>query len=52
MIPEKIISFKQDDKQCNSWQLSLLKVIQAAKETKHIDSDAFDGSFIKNFTDN
>jgi hypothetical protein len=52
MIPEKIIAFKQDDKVLQQWNLSLKKVLQTVAERKHIDSDAFDGSFVRNFEDN
>jgi len=51
MIPEKIIAFRQEDGKEASWNASLQKIISIAKSKGFIDSDAFDGSFIKGFND-
>lgn len=51
LIPEKIIAFKQEDTKETMWNASLQKVLQIAKQKQYIDSDAFDGSFVKGFGD-
>ncbi|CAL6055011.1 SNF2_family helicase [Hexamita inflata] len=52
LIPEKIISYRLAEDKQSSWNASIQKVLSAAKNKGSVDSDAFDGSFIKGFTDN
>lgn len=52
LIPEKIIAFRPNDDKLNSWNASLQKIFAQIKNKGVIDSDAFDGSFVKGCVDN